>query len=149
MTPPSLSLPELARLVRKQHPVYTHVQRRLRALCPVRAHLLNREEGLAAGLETRRQYRGVDTESRWLSEQSAHERTRGKATHIEVNLMRASWPLALPRVPADPEGDDDGEGEICLEELRGDLASAVRHAADRPDGLRVARVQRAYCRKAR
>ena len=47
------------------------------------------------------------------------------AARIDVDLVDAEPPLALPEVAADPEEEDDGECEVDLEETFDVIEAAV------------------------
>lgn len=46
------------------------------------------------------------------------------ASRVDVDVARAQPPFALPGEADEPEEDDDGEGEVRLEEARGVVVAA-------------------------
>lgn len=50
------------------------------------------------------------------------------ASRVDVDVARAQPPFTLPGEADEPEEDDDGEGEVRLEEARGVVVAAPRWA---------------------
>lgn len=50
------------------------------------------------------------------------------AARVDVDVPGPEPPLALPEEATDPEGYDDGEGEVRLEETLGVVEAAPRRA---------------------
>lgn len=68
------------------------------------------------------------------------------AARVNIYVPRPKPPLALPDETADPEGDDDGEGEVRLEEAL-DVVVAAPGGADGDEELSetLSRVSQVGC----
>ena len=68
-----------------------------------------------------------------MSVRLEHE-SRERGTHVEVDVHRLVRESALPDVGTDPESEEDGRGEVRLEEALGGEGGVGIASSDGPDG---------------